>query len=1033
MGTASAVEYHVFADFAGALALPPIGTTDEYRGGAWYTARLREPVDLRATFDDGSGNTRSSDVDIIIADGPDGVYRAAAIAGAFNTTAVVITQVLRETPPNGAPVEVVQVQRLTVTATRVSPTTITLTLADIEEKRLDALYPSALWSADDWPGLADTDAGKPICYPVGTALKLPCPQVVADDAGSAYWFGVCGGTPRLFSITSINSGAKQVTISGAGLIDVLAVGQIVHIVGSSAADNRYTVASIVSPTVFTVAETLPASSGGSVRLMPHILTVYRNGRIVDPSEYTVQHLYGHPPLTNGDFETGDFTGWSVFTSGTGTATVVAKQAVLTAASITNVAWIEQSLTVAKGLLLQASLDNAASSTTNAQFVTNGGILIAPGTRGYLLATASGAAINLRTYPQNYNGTITVDNVRVVSTDLVLIKFTRPQVDFNGSAYRIEADVFGPDSRNGADEVARLLGMAGVTVDAASFNAARINSGGKNMYVDCDYGRAGQRAIRAILDDHLYLLRGSLQRNAAGEYAIVQDLGAGSVVYTGDESLGDSLQVDGAQWPARPTSVGIRYRPGAADPNVLQTTITRAVVGGSLGDEQPRDMPYLRDHAVADQLLCYRALRAQYNAVCDATIYRQQLNVGDVVTLGSPLNWGASARSWQVRSLVRQPRSNRLSLLEYSAAVYTYTPSSPLPVSASSITYQPDYSQTPPAAPTALIINSGAVAIGTDGTSTAWVKVTCTPPAVNWSEIWFVATHNVTGEMTLCKGTDNLFGGYTATLTGLRPGNVYKLGCYAVNAFNLQGAILATFNASAIGGGNPVTTFTTPGYATAPPNVPAISAAQGTGLTVQVIWTRVTMSADILGDYILERKINAGAFAEVWRGRANSYTDRDFFAYGYGVSVQYRVRASDRWGNVSAAYATSSALTLQRNIYGGTGAGADIRDGTVQTVNRTGVTTISAAWNSPSPQQNLSISHALGIVPIVSYDIFGKTGYWVGIGSVTTSSVAANINRHRPWGAGAITTTNNNVAGDPHTHNIDQTWLGDAGTVRFYLW
>lgn len=965
MATGNAVEYHTFVAFDPSLSLPPIGTVDEYRGGTWYTARLKKPAELNASFANDTGLPRSSDVPLDIADGPTGTYRTAALGGALNGKTVTATLVIRETPPGGTPVEVTKSQTLTITGTRLTSSGVTLTLSDIEEKKLDALYPPLVWSASDWPQLSDGDAGKPICYPVGTALKLPCPQLVSDDASAEYFFGVCTGTPKLLAIASINSGAKQVTISGATLTGNVQVGQIVNLVSTSAADGRYTVTAINSATVFTVAETLPASTGGSVRVMPHVLAVYRNGRVVDPGEYTVVHIYGLPQAVNGDFETGTFAGWTVTTTGTGTASAATKQAVLVAAGAANLANIAQPCSVPAGLYLSSWLDNAASSSAVAELLVGTATLrISAGIRGGGIRQSTSSAASTLTVRQRFNtGSIAVDNIRVNTTDLVAIRFTRPQIDFQGSAYRIEADVFSADSRNAADEVSRLLSAAGVTPDSTSITSARGVASGNSMLVDCDYGRAGQRKIRAILDDHLFLLRGCLYRNDAGNYALVQDVASASLV-TADESLGDSLAVDTAEWPPKPSTVSIRYRPGSADPSALQNTISRAVSGGSQGDENPRDMPYVRDHVAADRLLCYRALRAQFNATCRATLYRLQLDLGTVVTLGSPNTWGATARLWSVMDVDRTPCANDLALLEYDASVYAYTASPTLPSDAAATTYQPDYSQTPPSAPSALSVQAGAVALGTDGTSTAWVRVRCTPPAANWSQIWFAVTHNVTGEIILGRGGDIGGGIFETTLTGLRPGNVYQLAAYAINVFNLQGALVSTFDATAIGGGAPVTTFTAPGYATLPPNVASCTAQQGTGMMVQVTWPAVSLSADILGDYVLERKINAGAFAQVFKGRATSYADRDFFSFGYNTQVTYRVRASDTWGNLSASYATSALITIARNIIGGGNNSSDITNGTVDTVNRTGITILSNTV-FPLSSGSFLLSHSLGKSPMAS--------------------------------------------------------------------
>lgn len=983
-------EYHAFAVFAGLPKAEPIGTTTELRSGIWYNGRLLEAPTLGASFGSGTGMQRAADFTLRIADPAGGEYRTAAQDGSLLGTEVTVTLVMRVRNPDGTIAETVRSQRCTVGGLVTTRAEVQVQCTDLEATKFDKLYPDRTWRAVDWPQLLDADAGRPIAYPVGTALKIPCPQIIADPSRNEWMYGVCTGTPKLLSIVSVSSLLQRVTVS-TDITDVIEPGQVVYLSGTSAADGRYVVDAIVSSTVFRVTSAIPASTGGSVRCMPHVRTVYRAGRVVDPSEYSIIHVAAMPSLTNGDFTSG-LAGWIVSSSGTGTATAAGGKATITANGAANYAYIQQTITptLSRDLNYLIALDVDAASTARVRISGDNVAVVkhvtGTGRRAALMSKIATGVTSVNLRPEDYIGSITIDNVAVGSTDLVVVVFSRPQVDFQGNTYALQADVRGVDSRNAASEVQRLLASLGLSTDASSIAAAAGVATANRMLVDCDYGRGGQRTVRAIVEDHLFLLRGALTRDANGYYGIRQDTAA-AVVATLDESLGDSVDVDRSQWDGRPSKVSLKYRPSARDPGSLQETIDRAVAGGLLGEEPTRNLPYVRDHETADRLLSYLAARRAASGRCTATVYRQQFELSQVLSLTSPLNWGAAARNWMVRDVQRTPNANKLDLIEYDAAVYTYVPSATLPVDANPLGYEPDYSQTPPATPIWLSILSTGIALAPDGTSSARVSVRAMPPSINWSQIWFVAIHDVTGEVQLAQGSAIGGGYYGTTLGSLRAGNVYQLKAYAVNSVNVQGALQGTFDATAIGGSAAATTFTTPGYATLPPNVASCSAQQGTGRIVQVTWPAVSLSADVLGDYRLERNLAGGGWVEVWRGRATGYTDRDFSQYGQ--SVQYRVRASDRWGNVSAGYATSNSFSLSASIYGGSGSFGDITSGTVGTVNRTGVTLIGVTINGTGLSGGFSFAHGIGKVPMASVVGIDSVNAVVAVSSLSATNCSVN--------------------------------------------
>jgi len=140
----------------------------------------------------------------------------------------------------------------------------------------------------------------------------------------------------------------------------------------------------------------------------------------------------------------------------------------------------------------------------------------------LQSNASGyPRVNLTNYNTGSASTTEVDDLALNTTHtLLLLRFVREQVGFDGRPYSLQADVRGTVSRNVADEISRLLTVAGATPDATSFSAAQSYADTHGMLVDVDHGRGddregGQRTLRALLDDLLFIARATLSRNSAG--------------------------------------------------------------------------------------------------------------------------------------------------------------------------------------------------------------------------------------------------------------------------------------------------------------------------------------------------------------------------------------------------------------------------------------------------------------------------------------------------------------------------------------
>lgn len=931
---------------------------------------------------------------------------------------------------------------LTITNAKLTAEGVTITTQDIEDARLEALYPSRTWNAETFRDIIDTDAGMLIPYPLGTALKLRAACISSDDTALNYYYGVCEAPILTLPIIAVSTGSKTFTVAG-DYTDRITAKTVVYANVSSANVGRFTVTGAVysAPnTVVTVSEALSsATANGSLLVPPTVLSVYRDGRLVDPAEYTVEMTW---PVTtqmlDPDFDNSP-ADWAASNSGTGTATLTGGVGRLVGdGTITNWARLVPGNTAIEAqrgafyiatvtLVTTGKLRLSNFSVTPAGFAVVSG----QGTHTALVRQVSTSGIR-RIDPSNYNtgfsGTVDIDNLTLNTTHRVLmICFLAEQVSQQGARYAIECDVRGVDSRNAATEIARLLTEAGCTTDSTTFTAAATVANTNKMFADTGYGRTGRnggngeaRTFRAWLYDLLRLARATNYRTVAGAYAIAQN-NSGSLPAGIDASAGGRFVVSDFERGDRPQKITLLYRPSGPDPTRLEGKVEKTVSGGNTGKTETIELPAIRDHETADRLAEYLKKRAEYNAKCVVEWWDKTdaLALGGLLVLTDTRVY-SNPRNWLIDAINPFPGGARMGLVEYDSAIYGYTPGSlsPDPVSG----YEPDYSQTPPAAPSALKITAGATMLSTGGTTLARVTVEAVPPSANWQSVMFSVIHNTTGEILRATGDDIGSGKRGTNIPNLRPGEVYQLKSYAINAFGIVGTTQGTFDATAIGGGGAATTFTSPGYATLPANVSSCTAAQGMGRLIKVNWPIVTTAN--LARYLLEKKVDAGAFAELARPAANTFTDTDVVI---GSAYQYRVKAIDTHGNLSSSYATSGTVTPVSNVTGGPGTG-DIGTDTVATGNRTGVTTVTKSVSQPRFDWWLSdsISHSMGKVPIaVIQSSFSRCIASVSARTTTTVTVAYAV---CPTGTTASNPTT------PHSHTIEYgAAAGATMTIGADLW
>lgn len=1019
-----------------------LGTDREYRSGVWHDPHLVRDVSIEQKFEPG-GVIDPRGFDLVIADQLQGTYQTLVADGGLDGTSVVVETVCDSTMSDGTTDTQTKTETLTIRGSRLEPGKAIITLVDIEDRKLAELYPADLWSATTFRDMAQSDTGVSIPRPIGTARKLKAALLSADTTNAYYYFGVCDAPQLTLPIVAISTGSKTFTVAG-DYSDRISAGTVLFSSTSSANAGRFTATAAAFGgvnTVVTVSETISSATvSGNLLVPPTVLAVYRDGRLVASTEYEVHMTW--PVLTqmpDPDFD-GSPVDWVGANFGTGTGSIISGVSRFTGdGTVTNYGRLTSGA-------VTAECQRGAFSITTITLVTAGkvrlnnfsisldgnAVVSGQGTHTAFVRqwyTDGRRRIDLSNYNTGYSGTVDVDNISLsTAPSILLVRFIREQVDFDGSAHTIEVDVRGVESRNVVDEISRLLTASGCTPDTGTFSTAQAYATTHSMLVDCDHGSiaigsTGQRRYRAIIEDLLFIARGNLYRTATGTYGIVQDK-TGTSSATFSETDGDLIEVMSLQRPPRPSSVGISYLPNAVDPRRTTHTIERSVIGGVLGSDRPRECRYLSDHTAADRLTCYLALRAEFDRLIRFRQWRKALSLGDVISIISPpVGIHSSLPVW-IKSTQQIPAGVECEAVEYSANVHTYTAAT-LPIDALAV-YQPDYSKTPPVAPTALTITAGSTALGTDGATVARITVTAIAPAVNWSEMWFVAIHNTTNEITgLMRGDLTTGTTYGGTLTGLRPGEVYQLKSYAVNSFGVQGVVLGTFNATAIGGGASTTTFTAPGYATAPATVSSCTAAQGMGRLVRVTWANVTTAN--LAKYALEKKIGAGAFAEIARPLADNFTDTDV---AIGTAYQYRVRAVDTYGNLSAAYATSGTVTLTSTVTGGNGTG-DISTNTVETANRNAVSAFSVAM-TPNPgalrTATFTITHSIGKKPLLTLDCGGKTSFIATLGNVSTTT--ADITA-MGTGNGNTADTATPAVGVLHSHVL----LGfvETGTIYLNAW
>lgn len=480
-------------------------------------------------------------------------------------------------------------------------------------------------------------------------------------------------------------------------------------------------------------------------------------------------------------------------------------------------------------------------------------------------------------PAEYTASVAVGAGSGVVVDTV--NFVREQIDFNGRPYVIEADYLLSGTRTAPAEIARILALYGIAVDA-TFATADAADAAAGFFIDALYGgEPNGRTGKAIIEDLLRVARGYISQTASGAWAIVQDVAKASSAEF--DSAADEIDVAGYGDGEIRARVVVGYRPRAGNGEDMTATITRAA-SGAAGDMVMRT-PYVRDHGVADRLACYWQRRLNSLRMASAAIHAVQFANGARITITDRVAWNG-AKDFLVTGITRPGDKNEVVLREYDASIYTYVADlGALPADATNV-YTPDFSFTAPVAPTGVAVASQGVSADTDGKVTAYVTVAAVPPTLNWARLMGQVRDSTTGEIYQLQFRLN-GAAWEATFAGLRPNRAHTVTAWAVNSTNVEGA-----TSSPVG-------FTSANASTALA-APSIAVSQTNSFEIHVDLGAV---ADVAGQpkfrrYVLfEKTTGTGVYNEV----ARTLTRRVNRTVSHGSSYWYYARSEDVNGNESA--------------------------------------------------------------------------------------------------------------------------------------
>lgn len=485
-----------------------------------------------------------------------------------------------------------------------------------------------------------------------------------------------------------------------------------------------------------------------------------------------------------------------------------------------------------------------------------------------------------------------------------IRFYKEQRDFSGGLYDICADVRGltmgttAAQRNFVNVIQTFLSDStwglGLTASTASFAAAAAAIS-TAMY--CDGAISDVRKAQDYVTDLLKSAMGSqLSINESSQITIWTDSYQTSSVKTFDESdgLGPRFNLDYyRKIPTNEAYKTFRLNYGFNPWNSKYAYKNERTVN-TFGEAVSEDYPFIRNHETADRLTGYRKnLQTVGDWKLGITVGQdgRTLAVGNRITVVST-RLGISG-DFQIRAMSRQLDRYQLHCMGYSTNPLAYSTGT-LSTDANGDD-APDYSNTDPAAPTALTLVLSTYIMASDGHTQGRVELSAVLPAVNANEIKFgYRKQGETLPFTYVPAYSTAGTTHLGKIENLFPGQSYEFAAVARNSYGLQSdPVILSSNVA-------------PGDTAAP--------ATPTGLVATTAVSGMRLSWDLgteadLAGYYVSRATSTSATAVVATigGKQNWHVDRGAGAGNYS----YRVRAFDHSGNVSGF---SAPTVLKRYGY-----------------------------------------------------------------------------------------------------------------------
>ncbi len=540
-----------------------------------------------------------------------------------------------------------------------------------------------------------------------------------------------------------------------------------------------------------------------------------------------------------------------------------------------------------------------------------------------------------------------------------IRFTKEQRDFQGRLYEFTADIWGFTFGGGnhsmkiVDFIENILSNSkwglGETINTASFDAARTAVAGFGGTFNGTGVIDAQVSAQDILNELLFLCRGKLHKNEAGEWTLTIDTYQEVVTASfgsGDKKFENIKKI--SSYKKTPTKEAIKkytlnYRYNRWE-QAFANKNERNIF--AFGEDKEHNTKWVRNHTTADIITCYQQKLMQQGDTrlrIEVGMEGRALALRNTVKIIIPrLNIDGE---FQIRSIRKSLTRYELDLISYNSTIYDYTIGTLPPDATPDNT--PDYSNTAPAAPTSFTIDAQGIDQGTDGTTTTYYELSATAPAANFSHMIFGYKKAGSSAYKYLEGELGSGEIWKIRIEGLTPGISYNLAAVSVNAFNLKSSLATLLSQLA------------PGDTTGPGTVSGLT---GSGKYKTWHWKWNARTEDDLRDYDVQIGTTPGGnnvFDGYVAGTSIDFTDN---SQGYGT-LYCRVKARDLTGNLSSSWTSNVAATTSQTQAG------DIGGNQVTYPKRQLVEEQSASFNlAPGVGQNNIFVHNFSRKPIITATI-----------------------------------------------------------------